>query len=144
MLVNADRHLMAGRISLTYGASRDRLSGQVTDRHRIFLRPQDWQPQSALLKLCEQDRSTRVAVQPGGRISDQRVGVSQAAKAPNVRIAADRCPAVDDISTETAVLSKESFEVFQKLVIGMALFDFTRTIKSANSRYETNQFVSLG
>ena len=83
-------------------------------------------------------------MKPGGRISDQRVGVSQAAEAPNVRIAADRCPAVDDISTEMAVLSKESFKVFQKLVIGMALFNFTRTVKSADSWYEANQFVSLG
>ena len=61
-----------------------------------------------------------------------------------IRGFADRCPDVDDISTEMAVLSKESLKVFQKLVIGMALFNFTRTVKSADSRYEANQFVSLG
>ena len=143
MLVNADHHLVAGRISVTCGASQDRLSGQVTDRHGTFRR-QDWQPQSAAFHYVNKIDLPALAVQPGWRISDQRVGVSQAAEAPNVRIAADRCPAVDDISTETAVLSKESFEVFQKLVIGMALFNFTRTIESANSGYEANQFVSLG
>jgi hypothetical protein len=74
------------------------LSGQVTDRHGTFLRPQDWQPQSAVFHYLNKIDLPALAVQPGGRISDQRVGVSQATEAPNVRIAADRClvAAVED------------------------------------------------
>ena len=88
--------------------------------------------------------SCTLATKAGGRITNKAIGFGQAAEAPDVRVAADRWPAINDISTETAVPLEKSFEVFQKLVVGMALFNFTRTIKGASSGYEANSFVSLG
>jgi hypothetical protein len=68
MLVYADHHLIAGRISVTCGASQDRLSGQ-SQIVTALSSPQDWQPQSAVFHYVNKIDLPALAVQPGGRIS---------------------------------------------------------------------------